>query len=632
MRATILILFALLYPGCRASGSIVVDVSALPAARALELDILTATRTGDEEALCGELSSGAIGIDDTRLSLLRRLTFGVDEESPELGLLPLGRTIFLVLARSEAPRCPAVGIGCVVQALEDGRSVAVEVVVDPLPSPLPCPADRSCTDAFCGPCLDGAECGDDDPCTDDRCEAGSCVHDAVAGCLPCAGDEECDDDDPCTVDSCASGRCLFALESPRDHDGDEHALDECGGDDCDDDDAQVHAGADRRCGSGVDHDCDGTIDDAQGCGPCVPTDLATFGLPETIAVDARDGLFVVGTEDPSSTEELMLYALSPTEIQVVAVRREGGYRAMGTTSHGANNPLPPVVVGEHLVLVEIGDPSRLMVFTRDALAEGTAGSPVVLEDPPWGRPRSIFVTDRTLYVTTWPTSLWAVDLDDLPEVPEPTGILLNDGAAWGDCADMARAGDYLLCVEAMESTSTLSVAELVAPHGAVPVNQFSLDQEEATDLEAFPDLQGGAQFGLAQRTAGLTLVIQESLAWDDWSWGFQDALIHLAFPLPFCGETSTCEWAKEIAAFGPEAAVVLTRDDHLASPGTLRLYLVNLVAPAMPTAVNGVAVSDPAPVPGREEHLFVSGSLVFVATSPIESDPVVKLYRVDCDG
>ncbi|GMV43499.1 MAG: hypothetical protein AMXMBFR64_52150 [Myxococcales bacterium] len=43
------------------------------------------------------------------------------------------------------------------------------------------------------PCEGDASCDDGDPCTSDRCDAGSCAHDPMI----------CDDDDPCTADLCS---------------------------------------------------------------------------------------------------------------------------------------------------------------------------------------------------------------------------------------------------------------------------------------------------------------------------------------------------------------------------------------------------------------------------------------------
>ena len=49
----------------------------------------------------------------------------------------------------------------------------------------------------CGDCPDG--CDDRDPCTDDYCEDGRCIHKPIV----CP-----DDGDPCTKNICANGECI----------------------------------------------------------------------------------------------------------------------------------------------------------------------------------------------------------------------------------------------------------------------------------------------------------------------------------------------------------------------------------------------------------------------------------------
>jgi hypothetical protein len=53
---------------------------------------------------------------------------------------------------------------------------------------------------FTASCATNAECDDSIDCTNDSCDAGSCVNDPVAGC--CTTNSQCDDADPCTNDSC----------------------------------------------------------------------------------------------------------------------------------------------------------------------------------------------------------------------------------------------------------------------------------------------------------------------------------------------------------------------------------------------------------------------------------------------
>ncbi|MEM9074071.1 MAG: hypothetical protein AAGE52_36605, partial [Myxococcota bacterium] len=90
-------------------------------------------------------------------------------------------------------------------------------------------------------CVADVDCGDGDECTvGESCDTEA--HRCVPG-APLA----CDDDDPCTEDLCeALSGCIHPL---IDDDGDGHApstLGECGTD-CDDDNASVFAGAEELC-------------------------------------------------------------------------------------------------------------------------------------------------------------------------------------------------------------------------------------------------------------------------------------------------------------------------------------------------------------------------------------------------
>jgi hypothetical protein len=85
-----------------------------------------------------------------------------------------------------------------------------------------------------------------------RCEAGRC-----RPCNGCCDDVECSDTFPSTTDVCQEGRCQVA----HDLDGDGFPAPE----DCDDRLREVHPGAFTACGYDLDHDCDGQIDDLDGC-------------------------------------------------------------------------------------------------------------------------------------------------------------------------------------------------------------------------------------------------------------------------------------------------------------------------------------------------------------------------------
>lgn len=57
-------------------------------------------------------------------------------------------------------------------------------------------------------CQTDDECGDDNPCTADRCTGNTCVHEVILGC--CLEDGDCNDKYPCTNDKCADNNCIHA--------------------------------------------------------------------------------------------------------------------------------------------------------------------------------------------------------------------------------------------------------------------------------------------------------------------------------------------------------------------------------------------------------------------------------------
>jgi hypothetical protein len=114
---------------------------------------------------------------------------------------------------------------------------------------LPCEIDDECSD--------GNPCNGEETCNSeyDACEPGE--------------PPDCDDDLECTINECDPEEnpetgCIDIL---IDEDGDGYApehleCDERGGD-CDDDNPDVHPGAERICGDGIDNNCIGTADDTE---------------------------------------------------------------------------------------------------------------------------------------------------------------------------------------------------------------------------------------------------------------------------------------------------------------------------------------------------------------------------------
>lgn len=119
----------------------------------------------------------------------------------------------------------------------DGDTVLDEPDCDPLNATVAsCDDGNPCTDDLCdagsclntplapdsacddgNPCTTGdlcqagecvgtaMVCQDEDPCTQDQCQGGQCVFPEIPACATCGGG--CDDGDPCTSDTCNAGKC-----------------------------------------------------------------------------------------------------------------------------------------------------------------------------------------------------------------------------------------------------------------------------------------------------------------------------------------------------------------------------------------------------------------------------------------
>jgi hypothetical protein len=62
----------------------------------------------------------------------------------------------------------------------------------------------------CELCSEASDCDDGNPCTTDECGISGCSNTFLTDCVPCVVDDDCDDADACTVDRCgAQSQCTF---------------------------------------------------------------------------------------------------------------------------------------------------------------------------------------------------------------------------------------------------------------------------------------------------------------------------------------------------------------------------------------------------------------------------------------
>jgi hypothetical protein len=136
-----------------------------------------------------------------------------------------------------------------------------------------------------GPCRDDGQCDDGVACTADRCDtellrcrnvpdhapcADEIYCDGVEVCVPLLGCRDgtpvsCSDGFVCTIDGCVE-ETRSCTHTPRDADGDGDGVWNCtGGTDCNDTDPLISGLGKEICGNTKDDDCDGTVDEADGC-------------------------------------------------------------------------------------------------------------------------------------------------------------------------------------------------------------------------------------------------------------------------------------------------------------------------------------------------------------------------------
>lgn len=625
-----LLCLSLLLLGCEARGALTLDLSRVPTARFIELDIFTAATAGEEEQLCQGLAAGTIDHDDPRLQRERRLTFHVDETAPRIGRLPAGRNLFSVLVRALEPRCAAVGTACEIHQLAEGDSVDVALEVAPLPGAWVCPPELACDDGACRACVENSDCDDADGCSVDRCQAGQCQHELIDDCISCTSAENCVDDDPCTEDRCLDGVCSNVTDPEIDTDEDGFVAAQCGGDDCDDENGAVNPAAARRCGFALDHDCDGTIDDQQGCGSCEPTEGLTVTDLGTLPTDASQGFFVVGSHN--ADDPRTLYALAPTALTIATVAGDGSFDLIATVTHGANDPLPPLLFGEHLILVEHAPPYRAFLFSREALHNGEVGEPVVVEEPRWGRPSVAMVVGGRLAISTRPASLWLVELDQLPVLVAPESAAMSGSSYWGDCTAMVRVGQQLVGLEPLIDQSLLSLVSLESSGALRPLRQYFLDASQPFEVSGLPRDDGTSDIAVSNRERGALFIDHEALQLDPTAWTgeLQDEFGELRLPDASCRDTNSCDHVTRMAPIGTTGVALLSRDDPTPSEATLRLTIATRDGELRTLHSNDVSL--PQTFPGAGETLVVSGDFIFVASTPRGSAAGVRLFRLSCSG
>ena len=560
--------------GCfTASGSLEVSRAELPSEVAgsivrLEVEVV-AVRAGAESLGCDE----ARGDDPSTtpgLEVVYDASYLLGLEAPEaVGHLSAGRYLFVARARSEA--CAVVARGCSDASLRSGEDRTVTVTLRPEASPEGCEPGEICTAARCGPCSEASDC---------------------------------DDGELCTRDECRDGRCVSTPYVP-DADGDGHGTMACGGDDCDDGDRSVYPGAPRRCGAGRDHDCDGIVDDRQGCGVCA----GASGLTRVQTLDTPAvGLFALGPDESGAVE---LFVSAAEAVEVYRSDDAGRFALVATSRVEGTGLMAPQVVGDH-TLVPARSAQGAWLFDTDELRAGGA-EPLGQLGGGVGVATAFLAGSRMAYISlaTFTGSLATVDLSGLPAIDEPVIALGSD--RWRTSNALEAHGGWLFGMLGQ----SVAFAELDPSTGAVLAGSYkSVGSGYGSNLAVTAD-----HVLLAQGDYGLLLLDREELV------GAPGAgCCEGSWRLPLPTGCTECENATGVDVVGPDRAVVMTFSTR-STPRT-HVYLVDISDLEDLRELAAFGLSNPAAT-GRE--VVVRGGRVYVAARVEDRlEGVVEVLDLGC--
>lgn len=211
---------------------------------------------------------------------------------------------------------------------------------------------------------------------DHRCQSGVCLP-----CNGCCLDSECNDQDPITTDYCDNGTC--GIDDDFDLDG------VTAPQDCDDRDDQIYPGALPSCDLASDSDCDGVLDNLDGCATpvCWLARLSeTQRLPQLRSRDivvAGGHVYVAADEDDGGSK-LWVGRLSGDQLEEL-----GSVHLSGT--EGGFRPVDLEVIGqrayiltndsEQIFVVDVSEPTAPVELTPFDLDEPRVTTAITIAPP-----------------------------------------------------------------------------------------------------------------------------------------------------------------------------------------------------------------------------------------------------------
>jgi len=384
-------------------------------------------------------------------------------------------------------------------------------------------------------------------------------------CVPCESDGQCEDEDPCTEDSCHEGSCVLNPNY------------------------------------------------APGCGTCV----SARGIQHRTSFDALSTGIAAIPREPGVPAPQELVVVAPGIIELHEVPSSGEPLRVAVTHHEAHAPLPPVVVGDWVIVAD-GRGDLVEVYQTSALRSGDAEA-IAAVDEGYGPFTSVAAGDRFAYLATGNAlaSLVLVDITELPMLPSigpedvssyfPSPVLL--------ALDVGPSGSWLYgvnrrfpCAAQLDEDGRLS--------GSTIFSHYVGDVRAADLSSRWLFVAGGEQ--------GLTMIDRLRIEDPD-NCCDGEAIHEHRLPLDCLG--SDCEPVVAAAVAGEDRAVVVTSRGW--DPAGATIYLLDVSDPsAVAVVVSAVSLARPA-YQGLE--LLVVDSTVYVAgINAAGDDGRIDVYDLLC--